>query len=373
MNKTIKIILGIVVLAIIVILVVVFYKPAPKEAIKIGFIGPLSGGAAIAGENELNAINLALEDLGNKIAGREVKIIVEDGKCDGKDAATAIQKLINIDGVKIILGGICSAETLGAAPIAESNKVILFSAFSSSPDITHAGDYIFRNDPSDADWGDIAKEMKEGKIAMISENSDYSMGIRKLVKTGLEELGKEVVADEVYSPGEKDFRTYVTKIKATNPQAIFINPSTQTTAAGMIAKEIREFGLNVVLYGNFQLGGADSLAVAKEAAEGAIIFDAPIVDPGNKKGIDFISKYKERYGVPYSEWEVAARYDTVFIIAKAIEKCGEKTDCIKDHLYSMSPYRGAVGDYKFDENGDVVGLKSFSIKKIVNGKPEVIK
>ena len=72
-------------------------------------------------------------------------MIYEDGLCDGKGATNAVQKLINIDGVKIIIGGVCSGETLGAAPLAESSKVILFSPGSGSPDITNAGDYIFRN------------------------------------------------------------------------------------------------------------------------------------------------------------------------------------------------------------------------------------
>ena len=78
------------------------------------------------------------------INGKQVEVIAEDGACNAKSGVLAIQKLINQDKVKIIMGAGCSSETLGAAPIAEENKIILISWGSSSPDITKSGDYIFR-------------------------------------------------------------------------------------------------------------------------------------------------------------------------------------------------------------------------------------
>jgi len=156
-------------------------RPASGEPIKIGYIGPLTGGAAAYGETEKNVIELALKEIndGGELI-RKLEVIYEDGKCDGKDAATAAQKLINIDKVKIILGGGCSAETLGAAPLAEASKVILFSAFSSNPFIGQSGDYVFRNCPSDSDFGkadaDFIASQGIKRAATITENTDYSQG-----------------------------------------------------------------------------------------------------------------------------------------------------------------------------------------------------
>jgi len=356
----------IIVVAVIALLAV-FLPIPPQKTIKIGFIGPLTGDAAIVGKNELNAINLALGDLENKISIK-IQIIAEDGKCNGQDAATAAQKLVNIDKVKIILGGICSAETLSAAPIAETNKVILFSSFSTSPDITKAGDYIFRNAYSDEIFGIKAAEMvKEKKIAMITENSDYSIGLREVFKREFVKLGGAIVSDEIYAPNEKDFRTYLTKIKASNSEAIFINPATSASGAGMIAKQIKELGINVPLYSNFIIWGKDSLDAAGGALEGATFFDAPILNPNNAGTNDFISRYTLKYGAPYNEFEVGARYDSVLILVGALEKCKENTDCIKNYLYAMKSYNGTIGTYSFDKNGDAVGLIAV-IKKIVNGQ-----
>ena len=154
MNKTAKIILGLIIVAAIIWIGVGLIKPVSTEPIKIGYIGPLTGGVAAYGETEKNVIELALQEINSSgELNRKLEVIYEDGKCDGKDAATAAQKLINIDKVKIILGGACSAETLAAAPLAEENKVILFSSFASNPSISQAGDYIFRNCFSDADFG----------------------------------------------------------------------------------------------------------------------------------------------------------------------------------------------------------------------------
>ena len=116
-----------------------------KETIRIGAIGPFTGDAAVYGQSEKNAIELAVQEinLDGGINGKKLEVIYEDGKCNGMDAATAAQKLINVDKVDIILGGVCSGETLAIAPLAEANEVLVFSSFSSSPDVTNAGDFIF--------------------------------------------------------------------------------------------------------------------------------------------------------------------------------------------------------------------------------------
>ena len=89
--------------------------------IRLGFIGPLSGDGASYGRDEKNAIELAVQEINdsNYLAGTRLEVRYEDSKCSGKEASVAAQKLIAVDRVKIILGGVCSGETLGAAPSAE--------------------------------------------------------------------------------------------------------------------------------------------------------------------------------------------------------------------------------------------------------------
>ena len=143
---------------------------------KIGVMFPLTGDAAIYGMPAQMSAKIAVEEINSKggVNGRKLELIYEDSKCNPKDGNAAAQKLVNIDKVKVIIGGYCSGETLGAAPITESNEVILISPSSSSPDITKAGDFVFRLAPSDAFAGVVASdyafnEMKSKKAAKFQK------------------------------------------------------------------------------------------------------------------------------------------------------------------------------------------------------------
>jgi len=342
-----------------------------EQVIKLGFIGPLTGDGASFGLTEKNAVEMALNEINSKgdINEKRLEVIYEDGKCSGKEAAIAAQKLVNTDKVKVILGGICSAETLATAPITEAKKVILFSAFSGNPQITDAGEYIFRNVPKDSDWvGDAAKFVfkKHRRAAILTENSDYPQGVRELFKQYFTQFGGEIVVDEVFEMNSKDYRTQITKIKYSDADVIFLNPQSGVSG-GLAARQIRELEVNLPIYSSFVWSSSDALEAAGDASEGVIFFDIPKLDPDNKKASAFIEKYTTTYGDPASDYEAGARYDSVYIIADALKICAEDTDCIKDYLYSIKDYYGTIGHYHFDSKGDFVGAK-LTPNQIRNGK-----
>lgn len=361
MNKTTKYIIGVIVIVLVVLVIVLTASnnnSIPSGPIKIGFIGPLTGDAASYGETEKNATELAITDLAADPKNPKFEVVYEDGKCNGKDAASAIQKLISVDKVKIILGGACSAETLSMAPIAEQNKVLVLSAFSSSPDLTNAGDYIFRNSPKDTDVAyldaeTIAKKYK--KVAIISENTDYTIGIRSVMKKTFTDKKIEVVYDETYvSAGVNDFRSMLTKVKAAKPEALYVNPGSSAKAGGIIVKQARELGITVPIFGNFLLADSESLAIGGKYMNGVVISDiSTLVDLGKQ----VLEKYKIRFGKdPANGPDMGAAYDRVFIISNAITEVGYDIDKIKTYLYELPNFSGAIGDYHFDKNGDVVGV-----------------
>ncbi len=345
---------------------------------KIGAIIPLTGDGASYGQGEKNAIELALEEINSKggINGMKVEVIYEDGKCSGKDATTAANKLINVDNVKIILGGACSGETLAIAPIAEQNKVIVLSAFSSSSDITNAGDFIFRNSPSDVEGGEAIAEMifNDGykKVAVLTENKDYSQGVRKVFLQRFKKLGGEIIADEIFEMESKDYRIQLTKIKASKPEAIFFNPQTGLSG-GLAVKQAKELLINIPYYGNFAFSSGDALTNAGNALNGFKFVDTPGLSKNNSKATSFLNKYLSKYSKPPSDYQIGARYDTVYIIKNAIESCGKiDTECIRDYLYAMPEYDGVIGKYEFDKNGDLEGI-NFAMKQIIDAeKGEIV-
>ena len=346
------------------------------EPIKIGFIAPLTGPAGAYGEVEKNAVEMALAKINaSGELKRKLEIVYEDGKCSGQDAVTAAQKLINIDKVSIILGGLCSSETLAIAPLAEQNKVIVFSAFSSSPDITKAGDYIFRNSPSDSDVGKIDADYMISKgyknVAIISENTDYSQGVRGIMKNVFSNNKINIVSDEVFNSGVKDFRTQLTKIKALKPEAIYINPGASPAVAGIIPKQMKELGMSdIKIFGNFVFGDKEALNIGGKAMEGIIFSDYADLAQSNAS---IISEYKTMFQIdPANNYPLMARYDSVFIINNAIKSCGgDDSSCIKKYLYSMKEYNGTLGAYRFDINGDILN-KDLAVHKIYQGGVAVV-
>src|SRR3989344_3957989 len=208
---------------------------ATTETVKLGLMLPLSGDATAYGNPIRTAAFIAADEINAKggINGKMIEFVTEDSKCSPKDGASAAQKLVNVDKTKVIIGGACSGETLGAAPIAEAAKVVLISPSATSPDITTAGDFVFRLAPSDAYAGIVASEhafseMNARKAAIISETSDYAQGLRKVFKENFAKMGGTVVADETYNPEDSDFRSQITKVKASNPDMIYLVPQTDT-------------------------------------------------------------------------------------------------------------------------------------------------
>jgi branched-chain amino acid transport system substrate-binding protein len=374
---------GIIVVAVLIVMMIVDLSTTKgltgqviknKDSIKLGLITPLTGDAASFGQAELDATNIAIDEINSKggVNGRLLQLIPEDGRCNGRDATSAAQKLINIDKVRIILGGACSGETLAIAPISEPSKIILFAAFSSSPKISDAGEYIFRNSPTDNDWAPIMAETltKQGykKVAVVTENTDYAMGVRDIFKVKFKELGGTIVADEVYSQGSKDFRTQILKVKDGNPDVIFVNPQDDVSGA-LLAKQLRELGVNTPFYSAFFLSSPKAIELAGSAVEGATYLD--VRDLSTNAGKALIEEYKREKGTPVSEFIIGANYDRVYIIKGALEKCSEDTTCIKNYLYTIKNYEGVIGTYGFKSNGDMDTV-FLSMKRIVNGTSIVL-
>jgi branched-chain amino acid transport system substrate-binding protein len=356
---------------IVVILVVIGVRNANKssnnEVLKIGFVGPLTGEASSYGQIAKEGVELAVQEINSKggIDGRMVEVIYEDGKCSGKDAVSAAQKLIIIDKVQYIIGGMCSGETLGLGPVAESVQVLVISPGSSNSQITDLGDYIFRNHPSDGFAGKaiagLAINNGNKKIGIISENTDYAQGIRTIFLEEFKNLGGEVLVDESFNTGNADFRSSLLKMKASGVDSIFVNPQTESGAV-QIANQARELALDVQFFGAYFNGES---ARNSDALDGIIMVALPDIAENNNASNfskNFVSKFNKEPEYPFV---AGAAYDIVYILKQAIEKQGDNSTRVKDYLYTMKPFEGTVGNYNFDENGDVLGV-GLNTKRLEN-------
>ena len=339
-----------------------------NEPITIGFIGPLTGENANIGIPIRRGVELAVEDVNSAggVNGRQLVAIFEDGKCNAKEANTAAMKLFDQDNVIAVVGGVCSSETLAIAPAANEEKIPIISPSSTNPKITDAGDYVFRVVGSDALQGKIMAEyiFSEGytKVALIYQNSDYNIGLKNVFTETFEELGGEIVAAENYESDAKDYKTQLTKIKAVDPEALYIIPYSE---GGLIVKQAKELDLETQLFGPETFESESMLKDGGDAMEG-LVFTKPRFDernPQSKKVLDkFRLKYKERSEFPAY---MTNAYDIVMLITEALNK-EVSSESIKNFLYTVKNYDGAGGELTIDKNGDA--LKDFTFMEIKDGK-----
>lgn len=375
--KKLWIIIGIVVALILAVLFVTQTKKEPKE-IRIGAILPLTGDAAFYGQSIRRGIDLAVEQIRSKAGtkGRTIMVVYEDSKAVPADGVAAFQKLIDVDRVVAIIGDAVSSVTLAFAPIAERNKVVVLSPLSSAPALTNAGDFIFRNVPSDLYGGGVAahfavKDQGWKKLGILYINNDFGVGLKQVFSENAERLGSKIVASEAFEQRATDFRTQLLKIKSTSPEAIFVVGYQEVP---QILIQAKEMGLKTKFLGTGLLEDPNVIKVAKEAAEGIYFtqlqYDATSKDP---LVIDFVGTFTKNYN---SKPDIisAYGYDAMKVLAYAMEMSNLTSESIRDQMYKVKNFHGVTGDITFDKNGDVIqpmGIKTVRKGEFVWYKYEV--
>ena len=338
--------------------------PAPEGPFVIGVMESLTGPGETYGNVAVQSKLLAVSEINaaGGINGRQLKLIIEDSKCNARDSITAYTKLTSVDGVKIILGTSCSGAMLGAAPLAEKDGIIMFSGLATNPLIKDAGEFIFRTAINDAlvglDTGNTIWSDGIRQLATITEATDYAEGVRRETAARFEQLGGEIVAEERYASEETDYRAAITRVLGKSPDAIHIAAQAEF-AGGTIIKQLRELGWDGPIYGEIVAIGSTALDVAGDAATG-VKGIVPALDPGNTKANDFLDRFRDRYDYTTLEWFMGSAYDDVYITAACLAETGDDQDAagFRDCLYNMSSYEGTIGTYTFDSDGEVVGLSN---------------
>ena len=373
MNKTTKIIIGVIVAVLLVWIVVANNGSQNSSEIKVGVILPLSGDAASYGEPWRNVFDLATEEINNAggIDGKKLVLVVEDGKCAGKEGASAMEKLANIDKVQVVLGGSCSGESLGAEPIATKAKVLLFSAVSSSPDLTGKSKFFVRDYPSDSAQSKVLAELAIEKgwnnVAFIQEQTDFAVALHRSFTDKFQAEGRTVSKEE-FPKDTADFRTIIAKVRASKPDAVFVD--VQTAMAGeRIFKQMQEINWKPnLMLSDPAIGDSQMLEENKVFLEGA--FGAEfVIDPSNTKLRHLLDAYKAKYGkdVEYQAYAQAI-YDQVYLLKDGIEAVGYNGGKLADWLRTVNNWQGASGSITIGTDGDRVSAHSLEVVR--NGKAE---
>lgn len=346
------------------------------DTIKIGLAAPLTGSSAQDGESIKNGVQLAIDEVNDKggINGKKVVLEVQDDKTDPKEAAIVANKLSGDKSVLAVVGHFNSSATLAGAPIYNKAGVVEISPGSSSPAVTKAGDYTFRVITTDAFQADyVAKwavnDLGYKKIAIIYENNDYGKGLSDVFAEKAKAQGATVVSNDSYLAGEtKDFSAILTKVKAENPDMLFIGGLYNETA--LIAKQAKNMNLNAPIMGVDAIYSNALMELGGQSVEGVLLPGFFHEGTDNPVAQNFIKVYKEKYKQNPATY-AAYGYDAAKIVLDAIAKAGTDRKAIRDHIAKVKDFQGATGINTFDENGDV--MKDPLRLTIKDGKFQVVK
>ncbi|MGO1272128.1 branched-chain amino acid ABC transporter substrate-binding protein [Pseudomonas helleri] len=342
------------------------------DTIKIGIAGPKTGPVTQYGDMQFMGAKQAIKDINAKggVDGKMLEAKEYDDACDPKQAVAVANKVVN-DGVKFVVGHLCSSSTQPASDIYEDEGVIMITPAATSPEITSRGyKLVFRTIGLDSAQGPaagnyIAKFVKPKVVAVLHDKQQYGEGIATAVKQTLEKDGIKVAVFEGINAGDKDFASVIQKLKQANVDFVYYGG--YHPELGLILRQAKEKGLNAKFMGPEGVGNDSISQIAQDASEGLLVtlpksFDT---DPENKAIADAIKADGKDPSGPF----VFPAYSAVELIAQGITAAkSEDTAKVAEAIHAGT-FKTPTGDLSYDAKGDLKDFK-FVVYEWHFGKPK---
>ncbi|HIU63942.1 MAG TPA: ABC transporter substrate-binding protein [Candidatus Avacidaminococcus intestinavium] len=333
---------------------------AEADEIVIGASFELTGGVANYGKSTLSGVKMAVDEYNKAggINGKKIRLVESDNKSEPSEAGNSVTKLINQDHAVAIIGPATSGCVAASSQIATDAKIPLMAPVATAENITvkdgKTKDFIFRACFIDPFQGQVMAEfanktLKVKNVAILYDaSSEYSKGLTAVFTENLEKNGGKVVASEAFLAKDVDFKAALTKIKATNPEAIYIPAYYEEVAK--IIKQAREVGLDCPLIGS---DGWDSPKLAEIAGAAALdrtyfcsAYSAQDQEPSVQA---FIKNYKAMFNAEPDNFAIHG-YDAAIIVLEAIKR-GGTTDgtLLAAEMAKTKDLQVATGKVSYDE------------------------
>lgn len=305
--------------------------------IKIGMAEALTGPAAKYGIAIKNGFTLAADEINAKggINGDKIALVAEDEQGKKEEAINVFKKLIFQDKVLMVFGPTLSNSAFAADPVANAAKVVVFGTSNTAEGITNMGPFTFRNSVMEADVLPVTtraavKHFKLKKVAVIYGNDDaFTKNGYDVFKATLEQQKIPVTTTEAYAKGDVDFKAQLTKIKASNPDAIVC--SCLAEEAANIILQTRALGMKQPFIGGNGLNSPKLFEIAKDAGDNTVMgspWSPENSAPANKA---FMAAYKAKFNADPDQFAAQA-YDAMHIVSAALKNVKLSGDLEKDRL-----------------------------------------
>jgi ABC-type branched-subunit amino acid transport system substrate-binding protein len=331
------------------------------ETIKIGIVLELSGELAPMGEKMLNGARMAVDEINDAggVLGKDVELVEEDGGTDPDKGFDRVKKLVEIDGVQVIVGPMITPTSELSIPYAKEHNIPLITMSATGVPLSEleGTEWYFRTCLCDDAQGrvlaDVVIDAGYTRLATIVLDNTYGKGLEKGIVDGLEDKGwqGEHVVSIHYDITKKDYRTELQQIADNNADVVLA--VTYSDDGIIIFKQALELGLDDIAWlgcdGNYG-SGLFAEASSAEFMEKAIVAGTRTVGSGAVYD-QFLSDYTTSFGYA-PETYCDTTYDAVWAIAKAIEAAGVYDgDSIRAALVNLE-FDGATGPISFNEIGD---------------------
>jgi len=328
------------------------------EPIKVGVLLPLTGSMAKFGEIEKRSFEMALEEINAKggVRGSRIQLVFEDDTGKPEVGRSAMEKLISRDKVPVVTGGYSSAVTAATAPVAQQFKVPYVICTGSADDVTEKGyNYVFRINPPASEYPNAVMSFlqsvaKVKTAAILYENTQFGQSSSKAFEKDCQAAGIKVLVKEGYQAGAIDFKPLLTKVKAANPEMIYM--VSYVMDASLLMRQSKELGINPKLF----VGGgagftlpefAKSAGDAAEYVYSATLWVETLPFPGAK---EYFNKFKKKYGSD-TEYHGAEAYAAMYVVADALKRAKSLSPADVRDALAKTDMKTAFGPVKFVSYG----------------------
>ncbi len=342
------------------LLILVVFSAVSFATIKVGLFVPLTGIGADDGLSALHGAQLAVDYINSHggVLGDKIELLQYDDQTDPKQAVTLAYKMVQKDRVVAVVSGSYSGPTRAAASIYQRLRTPMISAYAVHPDITKAGDFIFRVGTLATVQGRAGahlavEKLGAKKIAVLIMDNDFGVSLAKAFKSEAIKLGAKIVYEAKFSVGEKDFRTVLSELKKTEPDVIYATG--YYFNASKIVTQAKELGIYQTIIGQEGYDSPLFIELSKNHAANGTVITTDLDRDSEKPVVKwFIKEYEKKYGRP-ADMVAASTFDAMMILKKAIELAG-KADrmAIKKALPLVGGEDFVTGFKKFTSSREAV-------------------
>ncbi len=380
MSRVRRVTAGFLALALVLTVVAIIGcgRSSGGKVLKIGVVGPETGGSAQLGQAQHRAIQIACDEVNaGRLAGEwKLEAYFEDDEGNPTKSASVTNKLLQERKVHVLIGAINSSCTLADIVHTQRAGIPQITAGSTGASITEQGNkWIFRTAVNDELQAEAliayAKDtLGIKKISTLTAADDYGQSGANLLKASAEKSGLELVAAATYNGGDKDFKPQLLSMKEKGTEGIFMWGI--YTEAALIAKQARLLDINCQLFGASGMASTKLIELGGDAVQGMILTQSFLPESDQQRAKDFVDKYRQKHNenpIPHA----AQAYDTVYILADAVKRCDSTApEALRDAIAKTSGLQLVTGSPKFNKKGDDVG-KRVLITRIDSGAFTLVK